>query len=126
MTIRKLSAQLVQAGLVTYRQMHEAATRQSAEGARIGTNLVELGHIDDVTLIRYLAELQGMETLSEGRMRLAERVLELPIDRARSLELVPIEAPSTQKIEALKASRREARLAREAAEAARQIDAGRA
>ena len=52
----KLGRILVAKGLITEEQLEEALKVQVIYGGRIGTNLVELGHLDLTTLANALAE----------------------------------------------------------------------
>ncbi len=57
---------LVRCGAITREQLEEALEAQAIFGGRIGTNLLELGHVDERTLNRVLAEKHRVPTLDEG------------------------------------------------------------
>lgn len=54
---------LVEAGLITETQLAEALRAKAVFGGRIGTNLVELGIIDDATLHLFLSQQHGVPAL---------------------------------------------------------------
>lgn len=58
-----LSALLVEERVVTFRQMDAAVQRQRNVGGRIGTNLLELGFIDEKALVTYLSRVRGLPAL---------------------------------------------------------------
>ena len=57
---------LVRAGVITREQLEEGLEAQSIFGGRIGTNLIELGYLDERTLNRVLAEKHAVPTLDDG------------------------------------------------------------
>ena len=59
----KLSALLVQDRVVSFRQMDAAVQRQQQYGGRIGTNLLELGHVDEGILLYYISKQRHMPAL---------------------------------------------------------------
>jgi hypothetical protein len=58
-----LSALLVEERVVSFRQMDAAVQRQRTLGGRIGTALLELGHIDERHFREYLARVKGIPAL---------------------------------------------------------------
>jgi len=52
----KLGALLVKEGLITQKQLDEALKTQVIYGGRLGTNLVELGYLDEEALAYFLSE----------------------------------------------------------------------
>src|SRR3990170_5713380 len=60
MTTGRFGEYLVQQGKLTAGQLAQALERQVIFGARLGTNLVELGFISDVELTRALSRHLGM------------------------------------------------------------------
>jgi hypothetical protein len=61
----KLGDLLVDAGLASREQVEEAHRAQLVHGGRLGTNLVELGAIDEGTLARFLAQQHGVLSLED-------------------------------------------------------------
>lgn len=64
----KLSALLVQDRVVSFRQMDAAVQRQQAKGGRIGTNLLELGHVDEGILLYYVSKQRHMPSLDDAAL----------------------------------------------------------
>ena len=62
----KLSALLVQDRVVSFRQMDSAVQRQHQYGGRIGTNLLELGHVDEGILLYYISKQRHMPSLDNA------------------------------------------------------------
>ena len=84
MTI-KIGELLVQNGLITEEQLDESLQAQLVFGGRLGTNLVELGHISTSTLAEFLAKQLAMPALAPGQL---EKV------SAEAIEAVSAEAAS--------------------------------
>lgn len=59
----KLSALLVQDRVVGFRQMDAAVQRQAQVGGRIGTALLELGHVDEGILLYYMSKQREVAAL---------------------------------------------------------------
>jgi len=59
----ELGQLLVEDGLITSAQLQEAVHNQVIFGGRLGSNLLELGYIDEETLARYLARQHKVKTL---------------------------------------------------------------
>jgi hypothetical protein len=51
----KLGEMLVEHGVVSQAQLDEALTVQQKDGGLIGVILVNLGHLDEPTLLKYLS-----------------------------------------------------------------------
>lgn len=62
----KLSALLVQDRVVSFRQMDAAVQRQQALGGRIGTNLLELGHVDEGILLYYVSKQRHVPAMDNN------------------------------------------------------------
>jgi len=76
----ELGQMLVKDGLITPAQLKEAVYNQVIFGGRLGTNLLELGYIDEETLSRYLARQHRVKTI---------RLEDLSQIRASVLKLIP-------------------------------------
>jgi len=64
----KIGELLVQNGLITEEQLDESLQAQLVFGGRLGTNLVELGHISTATLAEFLAKQLAMPALAPGQL----------------------------------------------------------
>jgi hypothetical protein len=77
-----LSSLIVQREVATMRQVEEALARQVIYGGDLGTNLLEVARVDEVTLTKLLAESMKLPPAPVG---------ELPIASGRVRALVPPE-----------------------------------
>jgi hypothetical protein len=64
----KIGELLVQNGLITDEQLDEALKAQLVFGGRLGTNLVELGHISTTTLAEFLSKQLAMPALAPSQL----------------------------------------------------------
>src|SRR6478672_11665849 len=59
---------LVEAGVISREQLNEALRHQAHTGGRLGTNLVELGFIDEKTLANFLAKQLSIPAVSAAQI----------------------------------------------------------
>ena len=89
---QELGQMLVADGLLTQEQLKEAIYNQVIFGGKLGTNLLELGYLDEETLARYLARQHRVKSIRLEDLsnihpsvikllarRLAEKYLALPV-----------------------------------------------
>ena len=90
--MRRLGEHLVQAGLIKREQLAEALRAQVVWGARIGTNLVELGHLEIDDLSRTLGRQLKMPSALASHFDRADPALQkkLPRDVATNLKCIPL------------------------------------
>jgi hypothetical protein len=90
--VRRLGEHLVQAGLIKREQLAEALRAQVVWGARIGTNLVELGHLEIDDLSRTLGRQLKMPSALASHFERADPALQkkLPKDVAKHLHCIPL------------------------------------
>jgi len=83
---------LVQAGVITAAQLGQALRMQQKAGGRLGTNLVQIGAIDGVTLARFLSQQLRIPAVSAASVdRVSPKVLaRLSAKDAERLQAVPI------------------------------------
>jgi len=80
---------LVADGICSQEQVEEAVQNQVIMGGRMGSNLVELGFLDEATLARYLGRQLGLPYLS-GELEPDPRALALlDASQADRLEMIP-------------------------------------
>lgn len=90
--MRRLGEHLVQAGLIKREQLAEALRAQVVWGARIGTNLIELGHLEIDDLSRTLGRQLKMPAALASHFERADPALQkkLPKDVATHLRCIPL------------------------------------
>jgi len=86
----RLDELLIQEGLVTPEQVSAALQRQKLYGGRLGTQLLQMGVIDEATLVRVLAGKLGCEGIILGGMEITESVIQMiPATVAISRKVIP-------------------------------------
>ena len=74
----------------TLQQIEDAVRNQVIMGGRIGTNLVELGVLDEETLARYLSRIHELPAMSGENIQPEEKALErIPPDVVDRLNIIP-------------------------------------
>lgn len=83
---------LLNAGMITPNQCDEALQNRVFFGGRIGTNLIELGFIDEVVLARFLSKKLAVPCVDPGDLLdIAQEVVDLiPAELAIQHQIVPI------------------------------------
>jgi len=82
---------LIKAGKITEEQLKEALDAQQAQGGRVGTNLVKLGHLSEADLIETLSQHFGVPSVDLKDMEIDEAVLKIiPSDIARKYTILPV------------------------------------
>ncbi len=88
---RSLGEMLTAAGLVSEAQLREGRAHQRNRGVRIGEALVQLGHLDETTLTRFIAKQNGMPFVDLTKGTIAPAVLErVPAELATEQGLLPV------------------------------------
>ena len=88
----RLDELLIQEGLVTPDQVSAALQRQKLYGGRLGTQLLQMGVIDESTLVRVLAAKLGCEGIILGGMEITEAVIQMvPATVAIARKVIPFE-----------------------------------
>jgi len=92
MTLVKLGTLLLRNAAIGLSQLEAALRNQVLYGGRLGTNLVELGHIDLELLSAYLAELSGMPIATPTLLDQADPALieRLGAEDAHRLRAIPL------------------------------------
>ena len=93
METMRLGDMLVQAGKITPGQLDEALKGQAIFGGRFGTNLVEMGYLDEHDLAEFLSRKTGIPHADPERMLdISPEIIKLiPIDYVKKYRVVPIE-----------------------------------
>ncbi len=90
----KLGALLIKEKVITPRQLDEALKAQVTYGGRLGTNLVELGYLEEEALAYFLSEKLGVPYVNPRTLdNIAPKVIKLiPRDVAEKYQVVPVDA----------------------------------
>jgi type IV pilus assembly protein PilB len=87
----KIGDSLVKAGLVDQMQLRSALGHQKRWGGKIGKILVDMGFIDEDTMLKFLSEHFRMKAVNLLRSRIAEKTFEvLPEKVAKKYSVVPV------------------------------------
>jgi len=87
----RLGEALVNAGLIDDFQLQSALGKQREWGGRLGKSLIELGFLDEATLIKFLSEKLAFPAIDLSRSHIAEKTFEaLPKNVAEKYMTVPI------------------------------------
>jgi type IV pilus assembly protein PilB len=87
----KLGQLLLSSNIISEDQLKEALTLQRREGGRLGTNLVELGHITEEKLVTFLSRQYGVSSVNLSDFKVDQSVLKLvPIDIAGKYLIMPV------------------------------------
>ena len=88
---RSLGELLTAAGLVSEAQLREGRAHQRNRGIRIGEALVQLGHLDEVSVARMVAKQNGLPFVDLAKGTIAPAVLErVPAELALEQGLIPV------------------------------------
>jgi WD40 repeat protein len=83
---------LVEADVITPKQLDEALEVQKSTKAKIGEILIQLGYTTEEKILFYFAEQQGIPYISLKTQRFETEVLELiPGEMARKYDIIPID-----------------------------------
>lgn len=90
----RLGQRLIQDGLITSEQLEHGLRTQAERGGRLGSNLVDLGHLDADILARYLGRQHGMPPALAQHFAHRDPVLptRLPAALAARWGVIPIAA----------------------------------
>lgn len=84
---------LVKAGKITAAQLDETLKGQAIFGGRFGTNLVEMGYLDELDLAEFLSQKTGIRHASPDQLLdISPQVIKLiPFDYVKKYKAVPID-----------------------------------
>jgi type IV pilus assembly protein PilB len=87
----RLGELLVKAGLVTSEQLAEATAVQRNQGGRVGSHLVNLGHLEENQLVDFLSRHFGVPSVDLRNIEIDDAVLNIiPADVARKYTVLPV------------------------------------
>ncbi|QXE93096.1 general secretion pathway protein [Geomonas subterranea] len=88
----RLGEMLVKAGKITAAQLDETLKGQAIFGGRFGTNLVEMGYLDEQDLAEFLSQKVGIAHAAPGQLLdIPPHIIKLiPVDYVKKYKAVPI------------------------------------
>lgn len=88
----KLGTMIIQAGLASKDQIEEALQAQKVFGGSLGTNLVELGLLDDEALAVFLSKQVGIARVeaAEWDVISQDTLSKIPVRAAQQLSIIPL------------------------------------
>jgi hypothetical protein len=88
----RLGEMLVSEGMITSEELEDTLKGQAIFGGRFGTNLIEMGILDELELTRFLSKKAGFpHALPEQLMNIAPQVIRLlPEEAVRKYRVVPL------------------------------------
>jgi hypothetical protein len=89
---KKLGEILLERGVITPTQLKKALDAQLIFGGRVGTNLLELGYVDEESLAKALEQQQSAEIAGPGSFRTipAHVIRALPVSIVKRHQVVPL------------------------------------
>jgi hypothetical protein len=98
MAKKELGQMLLEAGRITPAQLDEAVQNQVIFGGRLGTNLLELGYIDEHSLSKFLAKQHGVPTVDWNSLNYIRPGLFklFPKKLAQKYEALPVKLESNK------------------------------
>ncbi len=89
---KKLGEMLIEKGLIDEMQLQSAIGRQKQWGGRFGSNLVKLGYISEITLLKFLGSQLKLPCADLSKIVFSKNVLALvPRDVARQFHIIPVD-----------------------------------
>lgn len=88
----KLGEMLVRNSIITLDQLEEALKYQVIFGGKLGTNLIELGYLDEEAIARFLSEKIGVPYVHHDRLMdiPANVIKRIPPDLAKKYRVIPL------------------------------------
>ncbi|MBF0457491.1 MAG: type IV-A pilus assembly ATPase PilB [Nitrospirae bacterium] len=86
-----LGQQLVKAGFVTEKQVEEGLVVQKNENVRLGTALVKLGHIKELTLMEFLSKQYNTPLIDLSKYQVDTSLMKVyPYEKAKKNMMIPV------------------------------------
>ena len=93
MAAKKLGEMLLEKGLIDRAQLETALGRQRQWGGRLGVNLVRLGFISEITLLRFLSSQLDFPCADLAKVEISKGVCNLvPKDIVKKFNVMPLQA----------------------------------
>jgi len=89
---KRLGEMLVDKGLIDQMQLQSAIGRQKQWGGRFGSNLVKLGYISEITLIKFLSNQLKLPCADLAKIRFTPNAYSLiTVEVSKKYHIIPIE-----------------------------------
>ncbi len=87
----RLGALLINANLISEQQLQQALQKQKKEGGRLGSNLVQMGFIQEDRLIDFLSQQYGLPSIDIEHFEIDPALIKLiPSEVAQKYMIIPI------------------------------------
>jgi type IV pilus assembly protein PilB len=96
-TIERIGDLLLREGLITREQLEKALAEQKQNGTRVGYNLIKLGYIQELELVRQLAKQYKMNAVDLSKFNVDPKIAKLiPTDLATKNLVIPLKRDGRQ------------------------------
>jgi type IV pilus assembly protein PilB len=96
-TNERIGDLLVREGLITREQLEKALAEQKQNGTRVGYNLIKLGYIQELELVRQLAKQYKMNAVDLSKFNVDPKIAKLiPTDLATKNLVIPLKRDGRQ------------------------------
>jgi type IV pilus assembly protein PilB len=96
-TTERIGDLLVREGLITREQLEKALAEQKQNGTRVGYNLIKLGYIQELELVRQLAKQYKMNAVDLSKFNVDPKIAKLiPTDLATKNLVLPLKRDGRQ------------------------------
>src|SRR4051812_7561904 len=96
-TTERIGDLLLREGLITREQLEKALAEQKQNGTRVGYNLIKLGYIQELELVRQLAKQYKMNAVDLSKFNVDPKIAKLiPTDLATKNLVIPLKRDGRQ------------------------------
>src|ERR1044072_8294709 len=96
-TNERIGDLLLREGLITREQLEKALAEQKQNGTRVGYNLIKLGYIQELELVRQLAKQYKMNAVDLSKFNVDPKIAKLiPTDLATKNLVIPLKRDGRQ------------------------------
>lgn len=89
---KRLGEMLIEKGLINEEQLEEAIKKQKQWGGRLGTNLVKMNYITEITLLRFLGRQLGLPCTDLTKINFDKSIYSIiTLEIAKQYHVIPIE-----------------------------------
>jgi len=88
---QKIGTLLINAGLITEKQLEDALEEQKKTGEKIGSTLIELGYLEDATLVKFLSKQFKIPPVELNDLKVDQPIISLvSAELAHRYEVFPV------------------------------------